>query len=144
MESSKLHKLLGKAYRMHEKRSLAELSKINITPGQYCILNYLSRHDGCIQKDLSLHCGLEPSVVTNMLSGMLKSGLVRRESDASDRRAWHVLVTERGVQFHRQAEEILTNIDSISLEGFSDREKALFQSYLIRMYHNLKKAEKQK
>lgn len=144
MKTGELHRLLGRVYRIHHKCSDTRLSKFGITPGQPRMLNYLTHHDGCIQKDFSDNCDLEPATVTNILAVMEKSELVRRESDPNDRRVLHVFITEKGVQTHQKVEEVFAVLEQECFEGFSDQEKELSILFLNRIYANLKKADETK
>lgn len=141
MKTGELHRLLGRVNRIHHKCSYKKLLKFGITQGQPRMLNYLINHDGCIQKELSDNCDLEPATVTNILAGMEKSELIRRESDPNDRRVLHVFLTEKGVQTRMKVEEVFAVLEEECFTGFSDEEKELSVLFLNRIYDNLKKAD---
>lgn len=141
MKTGDLHKLLARVYRIHRKCSYTRLSQLDVTPGQPRLMDYLVQHDGCIQKNIATDCDLEPATVTNILCGMKKSGLIRRESDPNDRRSMHVYLTGRGMQTHEQVEAVFARLEGECFEGFSEEEKLLSMQLLQRMYENLKKAD---
>lgn len=141
MKIGDLHKLLARVYRIHRKCSYTRLAQLDVTPGQPRLLDYLIQHDGCIQKDISTDCDLEPATVTNILIGMEKSDLIRRECDPNDRRSMHVYLTEKGMQTHKQVEAVFAQLEGDCFEGFSKDEKELSMQLMQRMYENLKKAD---
>ncbi len=141
MKIGDLHKLLARVYRIHRKCSYTRLAQLDVTPGQPRLLDYLIQHDGCIQKDISIDCDLEPATVTNILAGMEKAALIRRASDPNDRRSTHVFLTERGRQTHQQVEAVFAQLEGECFEGFSKEEKELSMQLMQRMYENLKRAD---
>jgi DNA-binding MarR family transcriptional regulator len=123
MQKGELNQLITKTTRLHYKCLQTKLQKIGITPGQPRILDYLSDHDGCIQKDLSQHCDLKPATVTNILVGMEKAGLVFRLNDSSDKRILRVFITEKGVQTQQKIDTVLLDFEKDCFIDFSDQEK---------------------
>ncbi len=141
MKTGDLHKLLARVYRIHRKCSHTRLAQLEVTPGQPRLMDYLTRKDGCVQKDIASDCDLEPATVTDILCGMEKFGLIRRESDPNDRRLMHVFLTEKGRQTHEQVEAVFSRLEGECFAGFSEEEKELSMQFLQRMYENLKKAD---
>lgn len=141
METGEIHKLLARVYRIHRKCSFERFAQFGITPGQPRLLDFLAHSDGCMQKDISNDCDLEPATVTDILALMEKSDLVRRESDPNDRRVMRVYLTEKGIRTHRQVEEIFARLEDECFRGFSEQEKETYMLFLKRIYENLKKAE---
>jgi DNA-binding MarR family transcriptional regulator len=132
------HRLLAKVFRIHAKLAFGALAKYGITQGQPRILHYLTLHDGCIQRDISADNDLEPSTVTDILSIMEKSGLVRRESSSEDRRVSRVYIAPKGRRAFERAEAAFHAVEEQSFRGFSPQEKELAMRFLGRIYDNLK------
>ena len=74
----------------------AAFAKAGITRAQPWILDYLSEHDGCIQRELADRSHFDPASITSALAGMEEQGYVRRESVKGDKRALRVYLTELG------------------------------------------------
>ena len=90
----------------------AAFAKAGITRAQPWILDYLSEHDGCIQRELAERSHFDPASITSALAGMEEQGYVRRESVKGDKRA---------------------------LTGFTQKERATLEEYLLRIHDNLMK-----
>ena len=141
MEPGELNHLVCRVSREHYRRSFTELAKYGVTQGQPRILRYLRENDGCIQRDLSEHCHLEPATVTNVLSGMEKAGFVIRRSSPEDRRIQRVFLTPEGESALRQVDKAHLEIERECFEGFTPEEKEQAAVYLGRMADNIRKAE---
>lgn len=141
MKSGELHKLLSRVKRIQYKISFAEFSKYGISQGQPRVLDFLVLHDGCIQKDISDKCDLEPATVTNILAVMEKAGLITRQSDTADRRIQHVWLTDTGRARQKQVEKVFVTLEDKCFEGFTTDDREQCMLFLQRMYENLKKAE---
>lgn len=144
MVHGELHRLLAKVHRLQHKCSSTELARFGITPGQPRILNYLSAHNGCIQREFSENCDLEPATVTNILVIMEKSGLVQRTSDPGNRRVQHVFLTEKGSQTQQQVQAVFSSLEDDCFAGFTPAEMELSVQFLNRIYDNLKKISRAK
>jgi len=73
-----------------------EFSKVGITEGQPKILDLLSVDDGCIQREITNNCNIEPATVTSLLCIMEKTELIYRKQDPKDKRVLKVFLTEKG------------------------------------------------
>jgi DNA-binding MarR family transcriptional regulator len=143
MEPGELNRLLIQISRIHYRRSFAELSKFEITQGQPGILNYLVRHDGCIQREFCDNCHLEPATVTHIMANMEKNGLIERRSEPGNRRNLYVYLTEQGREAQRQVKQVQLAIEKECFQGFSDAEQEQAAVILQRIVDNLIQAEEQ-
>lgn len=62
------------------------------------LLLYLQREGPGRAVDIASYLGMAPRSVTEAVDGLERDGLVRREPDASDRRAKRVIVTDAGLR----------------------------------------------
>lgn len=131
------HLILLKAFHAQRNRVRPSMAEIGLSPGQPKILSHLASHDRCMQKDLAAVCEIEPATVSKLLNGMEEAGLVRRELAQGDKRAGCVSITDKGRALQAQARTRFEEIVARELDGFSEREKEEFTSYLCRMYKNL-------
>lgn len=84
----------------------------DLSPSQFNILNLLhARIDGLSQTELSLELITHKSNITGLVDRLEKRGLLSRESDPSDRRAYRVTATRAG---RRLTEEILPHYYQIA------------------------------
>jgi DNA-binding MarR family transcriptional regulator len=71
----------------------------------YEVLSYLSEAPGRRMRmsELAVHLRLSPSGLTRRLDGLVKAGLVARETCDSDRRGTNAVLTERGWELLQRA-----------------------------------------
>lgn len=52
---------------LFQKKILDALSPYKLTAGQPKVLDYLGKHNGCIQKSIATGCQIEPATLTGIL-----------------------------------------------------------------------------
>lgn len=128
---------LIKAYHAHNNLIGPEISAIGLSVGQPKILDFLTRHGGCMQKDLAALCDIEPATVSRLLERMEQDGLITRVAVENNRRAVSVALTPTGRKRQAEMVAIRTQVEQQELEGFSVAEREQFYQYLSRLYQNL-------
>ena len=101
------------------------LKPLNVTRSQWWVLAYLSREDGMTQSQLAEELDLGKVAVGGLIDRLEKTGLVRREADASDRRVNRVFLEPKSKQLitrmrkvsHRMNEQILGGLNDTQLEA---------------------------
>jgi DNA-binding MarR family transcriptional regulator len=101
------------------------LKPLNVTRSQWWVLAYLSREDGMTQSQLAEELDLGKVAVGGLIDRLEKSGLVRREADATDRRVNRVFLEPKSKQLvarmrkvsHRMNEQILAGLPNDKLEN---------------------------
>lgn len=134
MENS-LHHLLMIDHTAFHKRIFSALKKEGLTSGQPKVLEYLSEHDGALQKDIAAACRIEPATMTSLLSGMEKKELITR--CAPDRRSLCVYLTDKGKALVTLIEEEFARIEDKAASGFSEDERRTLIELLSRLRENL-------
>lgn len=129
--------LLSKAhYKLtnHLKLKFKE-QNINISPGQTGILFLLEQKDLRSMSELSRILEIDNSAITRLVDRLEKSGLVRRQSNPSDRRQYLIGITGKGMQQTSAARKISNDANSEIKEGFSDKEIEIFQRVVASFDH---------
>jgi DNA-binding MarR family transcriptional regulator len=101
------------------------LKHLNVTRSQWWVLAYLSREDGMTQSQLAEELDLGKVAIGGLIDRLEKSGLVRRDADASDRRVNRVFLEPKSKQLiarmrkvsHRMNAEILSGLPDEKLES---------------------------
>ena len=97
-----------------EKAVVRELSRalapLNLKLGQLDVLMNLYRHPGQSQHDLARRLLVGRSNITMLLPQLEKQGLLRRESDAQDKRIMRLHLTETGEQRLMEALAVYTAV----------------------------------
>jgi MarR family transcriptional regulator, organic hydroperoxide resistance regulator len=85
----------------------------DVRPAYGSLLLPLFEHDGLHMGELARQAYLSKQTVTTLIRAMEVSGLVRREQDQLDRRAFHIYLTDRSHSFRPVAEQVLKDLDAI-------------------------------
>ncbi|MBS5938584.1 MarR family transcriptional regulator [Clostridium sartagoforme] len=95
--SNELYDAVQKLNRhMHRNRHRAVKTNEGIHRGRIRLLHFISKNDGIIQRDLAEMLDMRPSSLTEMITNLEKSSLVKREKDENDGRVMHVFLTDEG------------------------------------------------
>lgn len=133
-----LHHLLMINHLLLQKKFFAKIKECGLTAGQPKVLEYLSSHDGSIQKEIASACMIEPATLTSVLSGMERAGLVTKKVNPSNKRNTNVHLTAKGKQRWHEIESVFQEIDAGALCGFSQDEIDHIIQVLNKIYENLK------
>lgn len=137
-----LHYLLMVNHLSVQKQLFANLKATNLTLGQPKVLDYLSGHDGAVQKEIASACHIEPASLTTILNGMEKKGLIIRKMREDNRRYLYVYMTEKGREAVKLVNVAFEEIEHAALEGFSEEEKEILLMFLTRIHTNFKDRKK--
>ncbi|MBO5523557.1 MAG: MarR family transcriptional regulator [Roseburia sp.] len=137
-----LHYLLMVNHLSVQKQLFANLKATDLTLGQPKVLDYLSGHDGAVQKEIASACHIEPASLTSILNGMEKKGLIIRKMREDNRRYLYVYMTEKGREAAGLVNAAFEEIEHAALEGFSEEEKEMLLMFLTRIHTNFKDRKK--
>ncbi|MBC8578426.1 MarR family winged helix-turn-helix transcriptional regulator [Zhenhengia yiwuensis] len=138
-----LHMALINVGHLHRRRSSRYFEKLDLSHAQPKILDFLSENDGCIQREIAVHCAREAATMTSILGIMEKSGLIERRPNPKDRRILNVFLTQKGKDIQKNIGETFSQLDKECLEGFSEEEYAQLIDYLERIYNNMNRREQE-
>lgn len=82
------------------------LQPFDLDVAQYETLGLLNEEDGWRMGDLCGRLLCDKSKMTRIIDHLEKRGWARRAPDASDRRAWRVLLTEKGKSYRQQVKAV--------------------------------------
>ena len=111
--------------------------------GQPPILKYLSEHKNATQKEIAefLHVSA-PSVATS-LKRMEEAGMVVRVEHKKDARRNSIMLTKKGKELVKYADNLFLRVDDVAYKGFSPDEMDTLVEFLERMNNNLKTYEEE-
>ena len=96
------------------------LKPLNVTRSQWWVLAYLSREDGMTQSQLAEELDLGKVAVGGLIDRLEKSGLLRREADASDRRVNRVFLEPKSKQLIAKMRKVSHRMNTQILDGVPD------------------------
>ena len=135
--SVRLYMALYKTFHAQKNRIRPGMTEMGLSPGQPKVLGYLTRQDGCMQKDIAAALDIEPATVSQILTNMAQNGLIVRSCAAERRRAESVCITEKGREVYEKWQQLCQEVEKEALDGFSKSEQEQCIGYLCRMYRNL-------
>ena len=88
--------LLAKAYQRACSLFKERFDPYDLTPQQFGLLGFLWRQDGQSQAELSQRSQIDRTTMGGLVDRLEKEGLVRRAPHPEDRRAYRILLTQKG------------------------------------------------
>ena len=125
-------------YSMYRKLLMRRLSDTGLSSGQPKILDYLREHDGESQSEIARANQIEPASLTTLINGMEKKGLVERRRLGTDRRSYHIYLTEKGREVCGRVTEAFAELEREAFPASEPGENYAFQKELEEIYHRLK------
>lgn len=113
------------------------LKPLNVTRSQWWVLAYLSREDGMTQSQLAEELDLGKVAIGGLIDRLEKSGLLRREADASDRRVNRVFLEPRSKQLINKMRKVSHQMNEVILDGIEVPELESSTKTLEHMKRNL-------
>ncbi len=83
----RLDMALSRTFHAQKNTIRPGMAVIGLSTGQPKILEYLSRQDSRMQKDIAAALDIEPATVSQILYNMEQAGLIKRSEPAERRRA---------------------------------------------------------
>ncbi|MGH6626521.1 MAG: MarR family winged helix-turn-helix transcriptional regulator [Burkholderiaceae bacterium] len=113
------------------------LKHLNVTRSQWWVLAYLSRQDGMTQSQLAEELDLGKVAIGGLIDRLEKSGLLRREPDATDRRVNRVFLEPQSRQLISKMRKVSHQMNEVILRGIPDAELTASTHTLDGMKRNL-------
>src|ERR1700742_3502283 len=104
-----------------------------VTPGMHTVLAIIRDNPGIRQRTLAELLMVREPNMTRMIQGLQGASLISREVDKTDRRAFHLVLTEKG---HALMDGVQARMDSFEeklLGGLDPKERKSLRSYLDRI-----------
>jgi DNA-binding MarR family transcriptional regulator len=117
-------------YERFRERGFAE-----VRPAYGSILVPLFEEDGLRMGRLAERARLSKQTMTTMVRLLERAGLVERERDARDGRAFRIHMTDRAREFKPVAEEVLAELDALVEQALTRRQANALQRALKGVIH---------
>jgi DNA-binding MarR family transcriptional regulator len=118
--------------RAHLKKALHEKG-IRITPAQAGVLFLLKQRNGRTMSELSQVLSTDNSTITGLVDRLERSGFVKRNPSATDRRVSHISMTVHGLEEIERAKPIIREVNAEIRTGFSDEDIETFKKVINRI-----------
>ena len=104
-----------------------------VTPGMHTVLAIIRDNPGMRQRTLAELLMVREPNMTRMIQGLQASGLISREVDKTDRRAFHLVLTEKGRVLMESVQDRLDSLEAKLLGALDDQERRNLRDYLDRI-----------
>ena len=123
----------------HSQKSRRAFQALGLSSGQPKVLYILKRNEGKLQKEIAMLSRIAQPTMTSLLKNMECRNWIRREPVyvSGGRRAYSLYLTEEGREMAEKIEDIVENLETVSLQGFTAEEKQSLLEMLCRVEENL-------
>ena len=135
--SESLGFLLADVSKLMRRRFEKNLEDKALTLSQARALLQVARNEGCRQVDLSDQLELKQATLARLIDQLELAGLVKRQPDPEDRRAYRLYLQARAKQVLCEIEKVAALTRAQALGEMPAQESAAFASALHKMRHNL-------
>ncbi|WP_243373781.1 MarR family transcriptional regulator [Geotalea sp. SG265] len=111
------------------------LKPFGLTPEQWSVLNRLAEQDGISQRELADRTFKDQPTIARILDKLMALELVRRDDSTSDRRAFTIIITDRGRELRQRILPVAEAMNDDAGRELSDDERR----QLFRMLKQLQK-----
>jgi DNA-binding MarR family transcriptional regulator len=118
--------LLRRAQQFSFDMYAKEVGTDSLTPRQFAVLQAVAENPGLSQTDLVKRTGIDRSTLADMISRMLKKGLLARQRTKADARANSVSVTPAGRRAMNQSAAQVMRADTAVLKAVPKAQQSAF------------------
>jgi MarR family transcriptional regulator, transcriptional regulator for hemolysin len=123
--------------RFYDRRA----SALGVTTAQWRVIAHLGHSPGIKQVELAERLDVEPITACRIVDRLEEAGLVERQRDPEDRRAWRLVLTEKAEPILVRLRELAEDMASEAFAGFSLEEYEAIRAKLARVRENVSRAE---
>ena len=129
--------LLGKVLQRMESKFGDSLAPFNIDSKQYGILSFIQEYPYSSQKNIGEKLRIDRTTMVNHIDHLETIGCVERTKNPNDRRAYSLIITEKGNKVLDSCRGFLTDTESEVLSMLNKQEKQLFKEILMKIWSSL-------
>lgn len=116
----------------------------NLTATKWPVLDQIYLHKGINQKELAQYSLKDPSTIVKTLDHLEKKGLIVRQPDEKDRRAFKIIITEKGISCRQEAYQATRELFEKVTETLSQNDIDQLYDICIRIFIALQELDQQK
>ena len=116
---------------LFQKKVLDALSPYKLTAGQPKVLDYLGKHNGCIQKSIATGCQIEPATLTGILSRMEEKKLIIRQIKDGNKRSLYVYLTDEGKRLQEIVNDTFEKVENAFCRLVDQNSNQVIASYKL-------------
>jgi len=117
------------------------VKSLGLTRSQWWVVTHLFRAQGVTQSELAEALEIEKPTLGRLLDRLEAKGWIRREHDATDRRAWRVYLTDAVEPAMKTMRSVAGELRRDAMAGLSTEDRERFVDLLIAVKSNLQRQE---
>jgi DNA-binding MarR family transcriptional regulator len=132
---------IGETSRMMRRYYDRRASALGVTTAQWRLLLRLYREPGLKQVELAERMDVEPITACRIVDRLEEAGLVERQRDPDDRRAWRLVVTEKAEPIMTRLRTLAEEMSGEAFAGMCVEDVEAMRGKLSRIRENVSRAE---
>ena len=136
-DESGLGYLVTDISRLLRQRVQGRLVGGEVTLAKAKVLVYVQRFTGIHQTELAMMLEMQLSQLVKLVDQLIEGDLLSRKPDPIDRRAYQLYLAPTADKYLNDLNAILSQVDDEALNGFTESEKKVLSSALLKLRSNL-------
>lgn len=132
-----LFMILEQIGHMSKYQAMKKMEMYDLRPGQAGILFILEKEGKISQKELARKMGITPPSITAALKKLESRGYILKEADERDQRIFRICLSGKGKECTESLRSLVSEVETVLCEGFTDDEKMFMRRMLLEMRNNL-------
>ena len=132
---------IGETSRMMRRFYDRRASALGVTTAQWRVIAHVGHAPGLKQVELAERLDVEPITACRIVDRLEEAGLVERQRDPDDRRAWRLVLTDKGLPIYGRLASLAEDMSKEAFAGFSIHEFEELRAKLARVRENVSRAE---
>jgi MarR family transcriptional regulator, transcriptional regulator for hemolysin len=132
---------IGETSRMMRRFYDRRAAALGVTTAQWRVIAHLGHSPGLKQVELAERLDVEPITACRIVDRLEEAGLVERQRDPEDRRAWRLVLTDKAKPIYAKLGDLAEEMAAEAFEGFSIEEMEAARAKLARVRENVSRAE---
>jgi DNA-binding MarR family transcriptional regulator len=132
---------MAETHRMMRRFYDRGASALGVTSAQWRLLLRLAREPGLKQVELAERLDVEPITACRIVDRLEDAGLVERQRDPDDRRAWRLMLTAKAAPILEKLRLLAEEMSAEAFAGLSPDEIENMRTALAKVRENVSRAE---
>lgn len=132
---------IGETSRMMRRFYDRRAAALGVTTAQWRVIAHVGYTPGLKQVELAERLDVEPITACRIVDRLEEAGLVERQRDPDDRRAWRLVLTAKAGPIYERLGDLADEMAAIAFAGFSLDELQSARAKLARVRDNISRAD---
>ena len=117
------------------------VAQLGVTRAQWRVIAILGHNPGMKQVELADRLDVEPISTCRIIDRLEEAGLVERQRDPADRRAWRLALTAKAQPIRERLSELAEEMSLEAFAGLSDADIQTMGAALARVRDNISRRD---